>query len=99
MAAEDEKMWNYPDLDLAIIICWPLLNKFNWTFRDLRAVARMILPEHRRYPLVNESELATYCQNVLGLRKAGPYGHSNPDGKPTGWEVALKLCSPPAESS
>jgi hypothetical protein len=99
MSAENEKTWNYPDLDLALITCWPLLKKFNWTYRDLMSVVKLILPKHQRYPLEGEPELATYCLNVLGLRKAGPKGRSAPDGKPLGWEVALKLCCPPAESS
>lgn len=99
MSAEKDKIWNYPELDLALITCWPLLKKFNWTYRDLMEVAKLILPQHQRYPLQSEPELATYCLNVLGLRKAGPKGRSAADGKPTGWEVALKLCSPPTESS
>jgi hypothetical protein len=99
MAAENEKIWNYPKLDLALITCWPLLKKFNWTYRDLLEVAKLILPHHHRYPLQSEPELATYCLNVLGLRKAGTKGRSAADGKPAGWEVALKLCRPPAEPS
>ena len=99
MAAENKKMWNYPELDLAVITCWPLLKKFNWTYRDLLGVVKRILSPPHRYPLESEPELATYCLNVLGLRKAGIKGHSSPDGKPRGWEVALKLCRPPAESA
>lgn len=94
MAADNERIWNNPDLDLALITCWPLLKKSNWTYRDLLVVVEKILPEHQRYPLESEPELATYCQNVLGLRKAGPKGRTSPDGKPPGWEVAMKLCSP-----
>jgi hypothetical protein len=99
MSADHEKIWNYPDLDLAIITCWPLLKKFNWTYRDLQTVTKIILPEHQRYPLESEPELATYCQNVLGLRKAGAKGRSALDGKPRGWEVALKLCRQSEEPS
>ena len=99
MAADGEKAWNYPELDLALITCWPLLKKQNWTYRDMMEVVKMILPSPHRYPLQNEPELATYCQNVLGLRKSGPKGRSNPDGKPRGWEVALKLCRKAEEAS
>lgn len=99
MAAEKEKVWNYPELDLAVITNWPLLKKHNWTYRDLLAVLKMILPPPHRYPLESEPELATYCQNVLGLRKSGPKGRSQPDGKPPGWEVGLKLCSKAEEPS
>lgn len=99
MADETRKTWNYPDLDLALITCWPLLKKNNWTYRDLLEVAKQILPQHRRYPLQGEPELATYCVNVLGLRKTGTKGRSSANGKPPGWEVAMKLCSPTPESS
>lgn len=99
MSSENERNWSCPELDLAIITCWPLLKKANWTYRDLLEVVKRILPAHRRYPLENEPELATYCQNVLGLRKAGSKGHTAPDGKPPGWQVALKLCRPSAEAS
>ena len=92
MASEKERIWNYPDLDTVIISLWPLLKRNNWTYRDLLKVARMILPVPHRYPLGCEPELATYCQNVLGLRKSGDKGRSSADGKPRGWEVALKLC-------
>jgi hypothetical protein len=99
MASEKERIWNYPDLDAVIISLWPLLKLNNWTYRDLLSVARMILPVPHRYPLGCEPELATYCQNVLGLRKSGPKGRSSPDGKPRGWQVALKLCPASAKSS
>jgi hypothetical protein len=99
IASEKEKIWNYPDLDTVIISIWPLLKCQNWTYRDLLAVAQMILPVPHRYPLVSEQELSAYCQNVLGLRKSGSQGRSCPDGKPSGWEVALKLYPKAAKSS
>jgi hypothetical protein len=99
MAAGNEKVWNYPELDRALITNWPLLKKHNWTYRDLLAVLKMIFPPPHRYPLASEPELAAYCQNVLGLRKSGPKGRSRPDGKPPGWEVGLKLCRQTEESS
>lgn len=99
MESDDERPWRQPELDMVIISIWPLVKLHNWTYRDLQAVARMILAAPHRYPLESEQELATYCQNVLGLRKSGLKGRSNPEGKPRGWEVALKLCPRRAESS
>ncbi len=99
MASDDERIWQQPHLDIVIISIWPLLKRQNWTYRDLMEVARMILPSPHRYPLESEQALASYCQNVLGLRKSGATGRSSPDGKPRGWEVALKLCPKRAESS
>jgi hypothetical protein len=99
MAAQGERNWSYPDVDTVIISLWPLLKKNNWTYRDLLKVTRMILPAPHRYPLVCEPELATYCRNVLGLCKSGDKGRSSPQGKPRGWEVALKLCAQAKGSS
>ena len=99
MADEHERIWNYPDLDVAIITNWPLLKKHNWTYRDMLEIVKQLLPPPYRYPLESEPELATYCQNVLGLRKSGPKGRSSHDGKPPGWEVALKMCHKTAEPS
>jgi hypothetical protein len=99
MASDYERTWQQPHLDTVLISIWPLVKRQNWTYRDLMEVARMVLPLPHRYPLESEQELATYCLNVLGLRKSGAIGRSSPDGKPRGWEVALKLCPKRAESS
>ena len=56
------------------------------------AVASQALNRPRRYPLEREQDLAAYCSNVLGLRKQkAPPGKSSRDGKPPGYEVALRL--------
>jgi hypothetical protein len=99
MAEQKERTWMYRELDIVVISLWPLVKLHNWTYRDLQSVARMILAAPHGYPLEREQELATYCQNVLGLRKSGLKGRSNAEGKPRGWEVALKLCPRRAESS
>jgi hypothetical protein len=92
MAAQDQRIWNYPDLDTAVISFWPLVKRHNWTYHDLSAVVRRVHPGQHPYPLEREQDLATYCSNVLGLRKpAGPPGKSSPEGKPKGYEVALRL--------
>lgn len=68
----------YPELDQAIIMLWPLMKQYNWTYRDLMTVLAEVLPEHRGYPCDREQNLATYCPNVLGLRKEGRAGRSKP---------------------
>jgi len=82
-----------PNVDEILIMLWPLLKYHNWTYRDLMAVGRQVLAPPYRYPLEREQDLAAYCSNVLGLRKQDcPPGKSSPDGRPTGHEVALRLC-------
>ena len=81
------------DVDRIVILLWPLMKRHNWTYRDLMRIIRGLLPPPSRYPLGCEQDLAAHCSNVLGLRKQnGPAGKSSPDGKPPGYEVAIRLC-------
>jgi hypothetical protein len=102
MAAQETKIWNYPDLDNVVILLWPLVKRHNWTYRDLKAVVSRVLPAPHPYLLEREQDLAAYCTNVLGLQKHGcPPGKSSPDGRPTGYEVAERICQreePPLSS-
>lgn len=92
MASDETKLWNNPEVDTVVISLWPLVKRHNWTYRDLAAVGRRVLTPPHRYPLEREQDLAAYCANVLGLRKAaGTPGKSSPDGKPKAYEVALQL--------
>jgi len=44
-----------------------------------------------RYPCSREQEFATYCANILGLRKSGK-GHTAKSGRPKGHDIALQYC-------
>lgn len=90
MAAEGERHWNYPDLDNAVISIWPLVKKHNWTYRDLMEFLTCQKLHSKAYPCEREQDLAAYCSNVLGLRKSGQ-GKSAADGRPAGYEVAVRL--------
>ena len=91
--AEDHKSdWKYPDWEVCIISIWPLVKKYNWTYRDLLTILRRMLPSSR-LALETEQDLAAYCPNVLGLNKSGATGRSAKNGKPTGWEIAMLLCA------
>lgn len=83
-------------VDEVVILLWPLVKKYNWTYRDLMAVVRQGLPGPHAYPLEREQDLAAYCSNVLGLRKHGTAaGVSSLDGRPKGCEVAWRLLARP----
>lgn len=88
---EQTRHQSYPSLDDAIIMFWPLVVRFNWTFRDLMKVLRSVERPWLTYPCEREQDLATYCTNVLGLRK-GQKGRSAKDGLPKGIEIARALC-------
>lgn len=86
---------NYPALDECIIMLWPLVRRHHWTYRDLMNVIRSVAPVPLRYPCEREQDLATYCNNVLGLRKNSRKGRSDPNGTPQGYEVARAMCDCP----
>lgn len=90
MASQATRHWNYPEMDAVVISLWPLVIKHRWTYRDLLNVLREVLPQHRRYPCEREQDLATYCLNVLGLRKRAQ-GKTSKHGRPQGYAVALRL--------
>jgi hypothetical protein len=83
--------WLYPGVDTLVIALWPLLKKHNWTYRDLLNTIRPALKRPKAYPSDREQDFATYCTNVLGLRKTGK-GVSAKNGRPHGHEIAERLC-------
>jgi uncharacterized protein YhaN len=82
---------NYPALDECIIMLWPLVRRHHWTYRDLMHVIRSVAPVPLRYPCEREQDLASYCINVLGLRKNSKKGKSDPNGTPPGMEIARAM--------
>lgn len=91
MAAQTDRIWNYPELDEVVIWLWPLLKRNNWTYRDLMNVTRAIVSRPDAYPCHREQDFAAYCTNVLGLRKCAS-GKTAKNGRPLGYEVAMRLC-------
>ena len=71
VADQSDRLWLYPDLDTLVIALWPLVKAHNWTYRDLLSVMRPALERPDAYPCDSEQNFATYCINVLGLRKVG----------------------------
>lgn len=98
MSDQTEKVWNYPEVDTATISLWPLLKRNNWTYCDLMNVVRQIVCRPGFYPLREEKEFASYCINVLGLHKTGS-GKTAQNGRPPGYEVAMRLCTKSDKSS
>ena len=91
MSAESDRLLPYREVDTLVISLWPLVKIHNWTYRDVLNVIRPELKRPKVYPCEREQEFATYCTNVLGLRKTKK-GVSAKDGRPVGWEVAGRIC-------
>jgi len=96
MSDDSDCLWPYPDVDTAVISLWPLVTRYNWTYRDLLNVLRSLNSQppatnpFHRYPCDREQDLAAYCITALGLRKTGK-GQSAKTGRPAGYDVAQKL--------
>ena len=88
---------SYPALDDCIIMFWPLVRQHQWTYQDLMTVLRSVAPVPLGYPCERVQALATYCNNVLGLRKNGK-GKSDLYGTPPGYEVARAMRARPEAS-
>jgi hypothetical protein len=88
---DDDKprVWTYEDVDTAVITLWPLVKRFNWTYVDLLKTIRPSVKRPKLYPCHREQSFATYCTNVLGLRKTGK-GKSS-EGELPGAGVARRL--------
>jgi hypothetical protein len=90
MGSESEPSWPYADVDTLVIAFWPMVKGYNWTYRDLLNVIRPALKRPKAYPCEREQDFATYCANVLGLRKTGK-GLTAKNGRPAGYEIAVQL--------
>lgn len=91
MVSEKTRVMKYPELDMFIISSWPLVKKHDWTYRDLSKFATTVLQKNAALPVQREQDLATYCNNVLGLRKESRNGVSAKDGQPPGFDIALRI--------
>jgi hypothetical protein len=97
MSSQSDMPWTYRQLDTFIISLWPLLKRHNWTYRDLLNVTRDLDGRQRpaSYPCDREQDFATYCANVLGLRKTkATKGRTTKNGRPPGYDVATRLMNP-----
>jgi len=90
MCSDSTRVWTYEEVDTVVISLWPLVKAYNWTYLDLLNVIRPALKRSDAYPCDCEQNFATYCVNVLGLRKPGK-GVTAKDGKPAGHQIAQKL--------
>jgi len=85
--------WPFQEVDETVILLWPLLKRHNWSYGDLLGVLRDLLRRPEARPCQGEDVFAAYCSSALGLHKIGR-GETNRHSRPTGYEVALRLCPP-----
>ncbi len=97
MYDRERRRWRHPDVDVAVISIWPLVQHYNWTYEDLLKVLDKLLPipaADNKYPRDCADSLKVHCRTILGLTKTGR-GKSVSVGKmPEAWEIALELSQP-----
>jgi hypothetical protein len=64
--------WRHPELDTWLMLIWPIVERFNWTYRNVLEAARKKFPDHRGYPLGmldnDHPAIGQHCRDVLGVR-------------------------------
>lgn len=87
--------WRNPELDTWLMLMWPIVERFRWTYRDVLKAARRKFPGHRRYPLgmldKDHPEIGQHCREVLGLRTAGRARRQHRHGEAPLFELALEI--------
>jgi hypothetical protein len=85
----------HPEVDEAIIHCWPLVKRHAWTDEDLRVILCQLVKHPKSYPLRDEREFSDYRGKIGLKRPKGIRCKSHPQGKPDGWKVAFAMCGMP----
>ncbi len=91
MSDKSDRRWDYAEVDRYVVALWPLVKAYNWTYRDLLSVIKPGLMRPESYPCASEQEFATYCSNVLALRKSAK-GTTSKTGRPPGYDIAVRCC-------
>lgn len=89
---EGKRHQAHPEVDEFIIVLWPLMKRFNWSYNELLTVLEQALPHYvGRYPCDLYSNLQKHCLQALGLKK-GTGDTRGPAGKSTS---RYEQCDPP----
>jgi hypothetical protein len=87
--------WRHPELDTWLMLMWPVVERFKWTYRDVLEAALQKFPEHRGYPLGmldrDHPEIGQHCRDVLGLRTAGKARRQHRHGEAPLLGLALEI--------
>lgn len=60
--------WKNPDLDLWLILVWPLVTAENWNYATVHYLAGMKFPELNCKPLETADAMGAHCKLTLGLK-------------------------------
>src|SRR5206468_6926592 len=61
--------WRHPELDTFLMLAWPIVSRFNWTYSDVLDALPKKFPGQKGYPFDATHNLIKHCVG-LGLRTA-----------------------------
>jgi len=86
--------WVHPELDTWLMLMWPIVERFKWTYREVLDAARKKFPGRRGYPFdaldENHPEIAKQCRG-LGLRTASRARRQHAQDKAPLLELTLEI--------
>ena len=88
--------WRHPELDTFLMLTWPIVERFKWTYRDVLEAARDKFPGQRSYPLDSTDSLKKQCSG-LGLHSANKprTARPHPKGKAPLFDLVQKMSTQP----
>jgi hypothetical protein len=67
-------VWKHPELDTFLILMWPIVERFKWTYSDVLDAVQKKFPG--RYG--DLFDLKAHCNKVLGLHTSNELGSPRP---------------------
>ena len=59
--------WRHPELDTFLMLMWPIVEHFSWTYGDVLGAVRKKFPDGQGHPFDATHQLVVHCSG-LGLR-------------------------------
>jgi hypothetical protein len=84
--------WRHPELDTYLMLAWPIVSRFNWTYGDVLDALQKKFPGQKGYPFDATHNLIKHCAG-LGLRTANKprTARPHPKGKAPLLQLALEI--------
>ena len=88
--------WRHPELDTFLMLTWPIVERFKWTYRDVLDAVQKKFPEQRGYPLDSTDSLKKHCKG-LRLHSANKprTARPHPKGKAPVFDLAQEMSTQP----
>jgi hypothetical protein len=88
--------WRHPELDTFLMLIWPIVERFKWTYRDMLGAVHKKFPGQCNYPLDSTNRLGKHCSG-LGLHSANKprSARPHPTSKPPLLDLVQEMSTQP----